>query len=70
MVYTVELTSQYGDPNVTRQSLESVINRRAAEGWTLIQIGQVTVKESPGCLGTLIGKKAEYVPNTVLIFRR
>jgi hypothetical protein len=49
--------------------MESIINHYASHGWEFYQLSDVNIEVQPGCIGGLLGAKAEYVRFDQLIFR-
>ncbi|MDZ7268376.1 MAG: DUF4177 domain-containing protein [candidate division KSB1 bacterium] len=64
---TVKMKEQRG--NEAAAYLESIANSQAAEGWEFYRVDEVGVLARPGCLGALIGRKAEYTLYYVVTFR-
>jgi hypothetical protein len=59
------------DPTATAAGyVEQVINSHALEGWEFVGVGEMSVTERPGCLGSLLGYKETLTVYNILIFRR
>lgn len=50
--------------------VESTVNQMASQGWEFYRIDLINVLEQPGCLGWLIGNRANYVTYSVITFRK
>jgi hypothetical protein len=50
--------------------LQSVVDQNAADGWEFYRVDEMTVSNSPGCLGALLGQKETYTVYNVISFRR
>lgn len=56
--------------NVVADQLTALINREAAAGWELYQMGDVNIEVQPGCLAGLLGRQTSYMRFDQLVFRR
>lgn len=65
---TVKMKEKRG--NEAAAYLESIANSQTTEGWEFYRVDEIGVLATPGCLGSLIGRKAEYVMYYVVTFRR
>lgn len=65
---TVKMKQQRG--NEAAAYLESVANEYAEQGWEFYRVDEVGVLATPGCLGGLFGRAAEYMQYYVVTFRK
>ena len=49
---------------------ENLINANASEGWEFVQIDSIESELKPGCLGGLLGQKADRAIIKLLVFKR
>jgi hypothetical protein len=56
--------------NEAADYLESLANEAASSGWEFWRVDTIGVMTSPGCLGSLFGRKAEYLEYYVVSFRK
>ena len=56
--------------NAATKQLQSTIDENVGEGWELWQLGNLSIKISPGCLQGLFGAKETVVTYDQLIFRK
>lgn len=59
-----------GSADEVSAQLQSAIAALAREGWEFDSLGNVNIEVQPGCLGALLGAKANYVRYDQLIFRQ
>ena len=57
-------------PGGVAAQLESEINRGSEGNWEFYQLKDVNIEVSPGCLGSLLGAKTQYIRYDQIIFRR
>ena len=73
MILNVKSTnaqSQSFDEQRGVASFAEIINNECHDGWEFYSMEQITVKNLPGCLGALLGVKAEATVYNMLVFRR
>jgi len=59
------------DPGDTAAGyVEQIINQHAQEGWEFFRADTISVTESPGCLGQLLGQKETITFYNLLTFRK
>lgn len=58
------------NPAATAQQLAQMINAAVADGWEFVEVANITIDVSPGCLGSLLGAKAGSVTHEQVVFRR
>lgn len=51
-------------------TIESIINRYAAQGYELAQVAQISVAEQPGCLASIFGAKTISTTYNALFFKK
>jgi hypothetical protein len=48
-------------PDAVARQLEITIVESVAQGWEFYQLADVNIEVQPGCIGGLLGAKAQYV---------
>jgi hypothetical protein len=51
-------------------TIEGIINNRAAEGWELNQIAGISVTEQPGCIASIFAAKASSINYNLMVFKK
>lgn len=57
-------------PADVASQLATVISAGAIDGFELHQVATVTVEVAPGCLGSLLGQRMQYLTYEQVLFRR
>jgi len=65
-----DLVISKGTIDSAKNTIESIINNQAAQGWELDQIAEISVIEKPGCLAGLFGAKSYSVNYNVVVFKK
>jgi hypothetical protein len=50
--------------------LEEIVNQQAQQGWEFYRVDSIGVRTEPGCLGSLLGQKAQTLEYYVVTFRK
>jgi hypothetical protein len=50
--------------------LQAIVDQEAAQSWEFYRVDEIGVKQSPGCLGILLGQKETLTIYYVVSFRR
>ena len=50
--------------------LQTIVDQNAVDGWEFYRVDDMTVSNSPGCLGGLMGQKETYTVYNVISFRK
>lgn len=50
--------------------LQAIVNQETAQGWEFYRVDEIGVKQSPGCLGMLLGQKETLTVYYVVSFRQ
>jgi hypothetical protein len=67
---TIELKEPTSMRTIAATYLEKVVNENAKLGWEFYRVDPIGVRESPGCLWSLLGAPAQDKIYYVLTFRR
>jgi hypothetical protein len=50
--------------------LEEIVNQWAQDGWEFYRVDTIGVRTGPGCLGSLLGQKAQFLEYYVITLRK
>jgi len=50
--------------------LEEIVNQQAQSGWEFYRVDSIGIRMEPGCLGALLGQKAQTFEYYVVTFRK
>lgn len=64
------ISIQAGKTQGAVNTIESILNRYASDGYDLVQVAQVSVAETAGCLGMLMGQKNSLVVYNMMVFKK
>lgn len=59
-----------GSVNEVSKQLENLIQHYADKGWEFYSLDNVDIEVRPGCIGALLGAKAQYITYNQVILRK
>lgn len=65
-----DLVISKGTLDAVVNTIESIINDKASQGWELDQVAQISVIEKPGCLAGIFGAKSISVNYNMVVFKK
>jgi len=64
----LDISNRKSNQDKAVRSFAEIINREAINGWKFHSMENIAIKENPGCLGALFGRKSETTYFNMLVF--